>query len=186
MPLSKVPANIRSAVVSAVPTAAPTKFAIGFSANLENDPNIYLKNTINSTITNDIKEAAACSLEGSKLKCEGITMGAKVALGPGNTDMAPLEKVDDHTEPNSIDTGFTLDSKNVLHWKNDEKFSKLMGWKSMEHDSTIFPNLEARFALFKYKGTGDPRFYTNLGCTNPDHLAYHGNLNMGFAKAVAL
>jgi hypothetical protein len=113
-------------------------------------------------------------------------MGAKVALGPGNTDMAPLEKVNHDAQPNSIETGFTLDSKNVLHWKNDEKFSKLGGWKSMKSESAIFPNLEARFALFKFKGTSKDVFYTNLGCTNPDHLAFHGNLDMGFAKAVAL
>jgi len=173
-----------SAIVSAVPTAAPAKFAIGFSKTLENAPEKYLKNTINSTITNVIKEAAVCSLEGGKLKCEGITMGAKVARGPSNTDMAPFEKVDHDTEPNSIDTGFTLDSKNVLHWKNDEKFSTLGGWKSMESKSDIFPNLEARFALFK--SNGEDVFYTNLGCTDPFHLAFHGNLDMGFAKAVAL
>jgi len=173
-----------SAIVSAAPTAPPAKFAIQISTTVGGNPTTaFLKKNVNSDITRDIKEAAACSLADGKLTCEGKLIGVPLTRGLG-ADMSTFEAVNPKTQSNSIYTGFSLNENNELHWKNDEKFSKVMGWDGMVKAPQTFPDHEARFALF---GSGSAtKFYANLGCTNPIHLAFHGDLHMGPVKAIAL
>jgi hypothetical protein len=120
--------------------------------------------------------------------CEGKTAGVAVALGPGGTDMGTFEAVNPATQKNAIFGGFSVDESNSLHWKNEnDQFTNLMGWKHVTADPKTFPNQEPQFAIFKSFLTGDiPKFFINLGCTDPKHLSGHGDLHMGPVKAIAL
>jgi hypothetical protein len=115
-------------------------------------------------------------------------MGVSVAIGPLGTDMGAFEAVNPQTQKNAIYTGFSLDDNNILHWQNKD-FANLMGGPHMkdEKNKSIFPDGGAGFALFNSLLTlGQTKFYVNLGCTDPLHLGFHGDLNMGPVKAIAL
>jgi hypothetical protein len=149
---------------------------------------VFLGKSVNADVTSDAKAAATCSLQDTKLLCEGKPMGVAVAMGPGGTDMGAFEAVNPQSQKNAIYSGFHLDANNNLHWQSKD-FEKLMGGPHMkeEKNKNIFPDGGAAFALFNSFVTGgQTKFFVNLGCTDPMHLSLHGDLHMGAVKAVAV
>jgi hypothetical protein len=135
--------------------------------------------------TPDIKAAAACAIQDSKLTCEGKSIGVNLGFLNGlATDMGVFEPA----SGNALLNGFVVDGNNVLHWENKNKqFDKVLGHKDMVANTQLFPNGEAAFALYNgLLAGGKTVIYANLGCTNIDHLNAHGNLFNGQIKAIPL
>jgi hypothetical protein len=144
---------LRSAVVSALPSAPPAKFAIQVTANLEGDKpmSLFLGKDKVGTAVAELKNAAQCTITTrSYLQCEGKTMGAApnrvISPKGGIPDIAPLEVVGN---PSTIIDNYSVDGSNVLHWKS-EKFADLPGGKQiMKSKSEGGQDGEAVFALAK-------------------------------------
>jgi hypothetical protein len=178
---------------TAIPTAAapPAKFAIQVTATLKGAPvSLYLKNGANGDGTANLAEAAACSLSGDELTCDGKLIGAQSPAGlPDSTlDMAPLAEA---TSPTAIADGFSVDSNMVLHFKSP-KFDTLTEKVAIQTKQ----GGEAQFGLFDMSDAGPlaalmgassaVRLYSQLGCPAGTHGGLHGELVVGKSKIVAL
>jgi hypothetical protein len=134
-------------------------------------------------------DAATCTLSGDKLSCDGKTIGAEPLGGlPASTlDMAPVASV----SPDGISDGWSIDEKNVLHFKSPQ-FASLPEKKAIDEKQ----GGEAQFGLFDMSEAGPlaaiagasdaVRLYTQLGCPAGTHEGLHGELVIGSNKIVPL
>jgi hypothetical protein len=188
------------AVVSAIPTAAPAKFAIQVTAKMGKDAatpetSFFLAKGATGASTTDIKEAASCTLHGgTHLVCDGQFLGA--SLDRAEMDMAPLAPPKGTT---LMTDGFSIDDNLQLHWKSKD-FPKLKQYKivsapagSLVDGHSVGQGGEAKFGLFQSSmlTQGKPQLWTLLGCPGGDHTTAagqkgHDALWAGSAKVGAL
>jgi hypothetical protein len=188
------------AVVLAIPTAAPAKFAIQVSAKMGKDATtpetiLYLAKGATGVSTKDLKEAASCSIHAeTHLVCDGTVLGA--SLDRPEMDMAPLSPPKGTT---LMTDGFSVDENMKLHWKSKD-FPKLKQYKivsaplgALVDGHSIGQGGEARFGLFQSAmfTQGKPQLWALLGCPGGDHTTAagqkgHDELWVGSAKAVPL
>jgi hypothetical protein len=181
-----------SAAVSALPTAAPTKFALQVTATLAGKPTtLYLPKGGSAAGVTDIKDAAACSIdEKTQLICDGKPQGvAQRAFG--GLDMAGITPA----AANAVTTGFSVDANNVIHWKNADLEKQLPAFKKAIAEDPQYKDGEAKFGLFQSNMLtgGKTQLYFQLGCPGTkamDHTGTHGGLHdpvvEGVAKAIAM
>jgi len=182
---------VLAAGASALPatSAPPAKFAIQVTATLKKGPtSLYLKKGANGDGTPNLAEAAACSISGDTLTCDGKTIGANGVAGTGlaTLDMAPIAAV-----TGGITDGWSIDANNVLHFKSS-KFAQLPEKKAIQEKQ----GGEAGFGLFDMETAGalaallgpvsGIRLYTQLGCPAGTHGGLHGELVVGSNKVVPL
>lgn len=190
---------MNSVAVSALPAAAPAKFAVQISAKMDKtEKTLFLAKSLTGASTENKAQAASCSInEQTQLVCEGKQIG--VSTSRKSTDMAPVAAGGD------VQKGFSVDANNVLHWKwSDAEVSKLPEFHTAVKSDPQYkknPN-EAKFGLFKSILTGNQvQLYFQLGCpgqktTGQDSAADHQNMGThgglheavyeGVAKVVAL
>jgi hypothetical protein len=181
-----------SAAVSALPAAAPAKFALQITATMGGTPTtLYLPKGGSANGVTDAKDAAACSIdEKTQLICDGKPQGVAPRAG-GTLDMAGITPA----TANAITTGFSVDSNNVIHWKNKELEQKLPAFAKAVTEDGQYKNGEAKFGLFKSMLTGGKtQLYFQLGCPGTKgmenmggtHGGAHEPVVEGVAKAIAL
>jgi len=192
MKFSVATALALSAAVSALPTAAPAKFALQITATLGDKPTtLYLPKGGSSAGVTDIKDAASCSIdEKTQLVCDGKPQG--VAPRPdGGLDMAGITPA----SAKAVTTGFSVDANNVVHWKSAELENQLPAFKKAIAQDPQYKDGEAKFGLFKsnFLTGGKTQLFFQLGCPGTkamDHTGTHGGLHdpvvEGVAKAIAL
>jgi hypothetical protein len=118
-------------------------------------------------------------------------VGVAQRAGFGGLDMTAIAPL---AGTKGVSTGFSIDSENVIHWKNDDLAKELPAFKKAVESDPQYANKEAKFGLFKSSFTGPtPQLYFQLGCPGSkpmDHTGTHGGLHdpvvEGVAKAVAL
>jgi hypothetical protein len=186
-----------SAAVSALPAAAPAKFALQITANMkgkdgkEVSTSVFLPKGGSAVGVADIKEAASCSIdEKTQLVCDGKPQG--VATTRSSLDMAAIAPA----SSSAVTTGFSVDANNVVHWKSPELLSKIPAFaKAVAVPNGQYANGEAKFGLLKSDllTAGKTTLYFQLGCPGTKEMpemGTHGGLHdpvvEGVAKVVAL
>ncbi|KAF2423608.1 hypothetical protein EJ08DRAFT_701112 [Tothia fuscella] len=178
------------AVVSALPAAAPSKFALEITAKMgqAGQKTLYLAKGATGASTADKAQAESCSInEQTQLVCGGKTMG--VATSRTSTDMAAIAASTDVTK------GFSVDANNVLHWKTQD-LNKLPAFTKAVKEDPQYKDGEAKFGLFTPLSGMNTQLYFQLGCPGQPasgdmpHTGTHGGLHNavyeGVAKAVAM
>jgi len=189
-----------SAVVTALPAAAPAKFALQITAPLVKggEPTALYLGKASAAGVKDTKDAASCSIDAkTQLVCDGKAMGVAQRPFVGGLDMAPIAPA----AANAVTTGFSVDSNNVIHWKNDDLAKELPDFKKAIASDPQYKDGEAKFGLFNSTLTnGKPQLWFQLGCpgtpkkagdsTPMEHTGTHGGLHdpvvEGVAKAIAV
>jgi hypothetical protein len=145
-----------------------TSFAIGIT--IPGVPTHYLAPGGKGEGTPDFAKAESCTIDAkTQLVCGNTVVGSSTM-----SDMVALMKNTGQT----ITTGFSVDGNNVLHWKNNPKFSQYEAIKKQ-------PNGEAAWALYP-RGTGKYQLYAQLGCPNSasEKHDFHQMMTVGTVKII--
>jgi len=151
--------SIVSAAPALTPWQGPAKFYISITATI-NDPTTsqkgpatyYLSNRGDGSGTLNKADAAECNIStATELMCS-TNRGSVRISSTGLLDMIPM------TSNGGINTGFSVDRTNALHWES----------KQFMRTNSI--SGKAKFAL--YPNGGNVYLYADLGCPTDLHFVH--------------